>query len=145
FFNMEACDLGSSANAFGYKGNPVAPLPSLGLSPYPSPASSFVEDETDTFSNGSSVSNPGASQSHPAAFGMSGIVPFSPQTTDYGWDDANSGGSIGGLNISGAWVFSSPTLQASITAQRQGVSPGSQTVTLPVTQATDCPVGGGPS
>ncbi|MGO9972381.1 MAG: hypothetical protein ACLP01_06135 [Solirubrobacteraceae bacterium] len=43
-------------------------------------------------------------------------------TTDYGLDDlSDADGSIGGLNVTGTWIFTGPQLQAQITETREGV------------------------
>jgi hypothetical protein len=138
FVGEESCDLGASRE-LGLKGNPLKPQPYLGLSPSPSPASSYAEDETAHYPGLDPVFTPGASAGAPASWQMGGLdYPAPSIQTDFGRNDLDNGGSIGGLQMSGTWVFDASGLHAVITAARQGVSPGSVTYNLPVTRATDC-------
>jgi hypothetical protein len=133
FANMESCDVANSPAHT--PGNPLKPWPGLGSISASQGPSTYNEDEFDTYPDGTG-SNP-SEASGSAGIQMGGIGYDPGQPSEYGYDDTPDG-SIGGLEISGAWVFDSTGLHAQITWTRQGVSPASGTLYLPVTRATDC-------
>ncbi len=139
FTGDEACDLIAQPDYPTTGNNPLQRLPYVGLSPMGASNGMLSEDQVQTFSDGSSVSNP-AADSGTAAIAMGGFSYPAPMTTDYGLDDLSDGdGSIGGLNVTGTWIFTGPQLQAQITETREGVdATGPSTFTLPVTAATAC-------